>query len=97
MPSTGNQYYMVNDYFQGLPVTDFAIVEVYGDGSRNVLLVAGISGYATYYASQWLYQKTVDGTIRDYDVRVFVLRLDDADGNPESTPPTIIIQELVPA
>jgi len=95
VPSTVHSYSMINDYFQGEPVTDYAIVELYADGGRNVLLVAGISGFATYYASDWLQQKTVDGTIQQYDAQAIILKLYDADGDPISTPPTVTVMEQV--
>ena len=95
LPSTGSRYSMTNDYYQGpsKPVTDYAIVELYADGSRNVLLVAGISGYATYYASDWLQHETVDGTIQQYSAQAIILQLYDADGDPIATPPTITVIE----
>jgi len=93
--SNGHSFSMTNDYYQGLPVTDYAIVELHTDGSRNVLLVAGISGFATYHASKWLAQKTMDGTIRIYHAQAIILRLYDADGDPMASAPTITVQETV--
>jgi hypothetical protein len=94
VPSTGHRYSMTNDYYQGKPVTDYAIIELYADASgRNVLLVGGISGFATYYASKWLAAGTVDGTIQQYNAQAIILRLYDADGDPLASPPTITLQE----
>jgi hypothetical protein len=93
VPSTGHRYSMVNDYYQAKPVTDYAIVELHADGSRNVLLVAGISGFATYYACKWLAAATADGTIRTYDGQAIILKLYDADGDPLASSPTITVQE----
>lgn len=45
----------------------------------------GIGGYATHYACQRLAQKTIDGTIRTYNAQAIILKLYDADGNPEAT------------
>jgi hypothetical protein len=96
VPSTGHRYSMVNSYGGGKPVTDYAIIELYNDGDRNVLLVAGISGYATYYASKWLAAATVDGTIRGYNAQAIILKLYLAGGgDPLVTPPTITVQETV--
>jgi hypothetical protein len=91
--SNGHHYGVINGYYQRKPVTDYAIVELYKDGDRNVLLVAGISGYATYYASKWLSRATVDGTIQGYSAQAIILKLYDADGDPLATPPTITVQE----
>jgi hypothetical protein len=92
--STGHRYSMTNMYGGGQPVTDYAIIELYNDGGRNVLLVAGISGYATYYASKWLAAATVDGTIQQYNAQAIILKLYDPDGgDPLVTPPTITVQE----
>jgi hypothetical protein len=91
--STGNRYSIVNGYYQGKPVTDYAIVELYKDGGRNVLLVAGISGFATYYASKWLSTVTVDNTIRGYSAQAIILQFQDADGDPLTTPPTVTVIE----
>jgi len=95
VPSSGNSYSMTQDYYKGKEVTDYAIVELYADGGRNVLLVAGISGFATYYASKWLQQATVDATIQQYNAQAIILKLDDADGDPLASPPTTTIQETV--
>jgi len=92
--STGHHYSMTNMYGGGQPVTDYAIIELYNDGGRNVLLVAGLSGYATYYASKWLAAATVDGTIQQYNAQAIILKLYDPDGlDPLVTPPTITVQE----
>jgi hypothetical protein len=91
----GHKYTMTNDYYQGKPVTDYAIIELYKDGDRNILLVAGISGFATYYASKWLAEKTIDGTIRNYDARAIILKLYDPDGEPLTSPPEITVKETV--
>jgi len=96
VPSTTQHFYMTNMYGGGQPVTDYAIIELYNDGGRNVLLVAGLSGYATYYASKWLEQATVDGTIRNYNAQAIILKLYLAGGgDPLVTPPTITVQEQV--
>jgi hypothetical protein len=95
VPSTGHSYTMTNDYYQGKPVTDHAIVELYRDGDRNVLLVAGISGFATYYASKWLSDATLNGSIHAYNAQAIVLRLYDPDGDPLASPPTITVVETV--
>jgi hypothetical protein len=95
IPSNNHKYSMVNDYYQGKPVTDYAILELYKDGDRNILLVAGISGFATYYASKWLAEKTIDGTIRNYNAKAIILKLYDQDGDPLTTPPEITIIETI--
>lgn len=96
VPSTGDRFSKINDYWGGQPVTDYAIVELNVDGGRNVLLIAGISGYATFYASDWLKQRAVDGTIIQYNAQAIILKLYDADGgDPLVTPPTITVTEQV--
>ena len=47
---------MTNDYAQGLPVTDYAMILLHQDTAddRWVLIIAGLSGFSTKAAAEWL-------------------------------------------
>jgi hypothetical protein len=66
---SGGTYRKINDYFRGVPVTDYAVIELYHDveGNRYVLIVAGLSGFSTresakYFASRLLERVELSGT-----------------------------------
>lgn len=56
-------------------VTDYAIVELVWDeeNSRPVLLIAGISGYATKAACKWFHENAED--IISEEVHAFILEI----------------------
>jgi len=43
----------------------------------------------------WLQEKTVDETIQQYNAQAIILKLDDADGDPLASQPTISVIEQV--
>ena len=47
---------MTNDYAQGKVVTDYAMIVLHYDSAddRYVLIVAGLSGFSTKAAAEWL-------------------------------------------
>jgi hypothetical protein len=75
--SSTNEYRMTNDYGQGYPVTDYAMVTLHYDegDDRYVLIVAGLSGYATREAAGWL------SSLPDMDGAAVILELNDAEGD----------------
>ena len=88
--ATGNKYHMVNDYGQGKPVTDYAMIVFHYDSSdgRYVLIVAGLSGYSTYEAAKWLSNKpSMSG-------RAIILRITDNEG--DGTIENVEVIETVP-
>lgn len=52
--TSGNEYSMVNDYFQALPVTDYSYDTMLTDAGRQVRIIVGISGFATRDVSDLL-------------------------------------------
>jgi len=54
--ASDTKYRMVNDYSQGLPVTDYAMIVLHYDEAdgRYVLINAGLSGYSGWTAAEWL-------------------------------------------
>ncbi|MEM2668194.1 MAG: S8 family peptidase, partial [Candidatus Methanomethylicaceae archaeon] len=89
-PTTGNVYRMVNDYGQGLPVTDYAMIVLHYDhiDDRYLLLIAGLSGYSSSEAAKWLSSfPTMSG-------KAIILRMIDNEG--DGIIDTIEIAEIVP-
>jgi hypothetical protein len=84
---TGNVYSMKGSWGSG-PVQDYAAVTLRQDpaySNRAVLIVFGVSGYATRYASEWLASKILDGSISSFGNRDgLVLKITDSDGNPDT-------------
>jgi hypothetical protein len=75
--SSGIDYRMDNDYGQGVPVTDYAMVTLYHDTpeARWVLVVAGLSGYSTREAATWLSE------LPSMDGNAIILEMYDAEGD----------------
>jgi len=95
---SGKYYNMTNDYWQGKPVTDYAMIElIYDDFSGTykgvVLIIAGLSGYSTFHAAKWL-SENLD-IIRDtYKGSVaLILKMYDPEG--DGTPATIEVIEAI--
>jgi hypothetical protein len=72
-------YRMDNDYGQGIPVTDYAMISLYHDHPDNrwALIVAGLSGYSTREAARWL------SGFPTMDCEAVILRLIDDQGDGE--------------
>jgi hypothetical protein len=75
--ATATKYRMVNDYSQGLTVTDYAMILLHYDEAdgRYVLIISGLSGYAGWTAAKWFSTlPTMSGT-------AIILRLYDEQGD----------------
>jgi hypothetical protein len=84
---TGNKYRMINEYFQGKDVTDYAMIVLYKDIDRYVLISAGLSGFSTRAASEWLSQ------MPQMSGMGIILKLYDPDGDGKNH--IITIEEIV--
>jgi hypothetical protein len=78
---SGGTYRMINDYFKGVPVIDYAVIELYHDveSDRYILIVAGLSGFSTresakYLATSLLQHTTLNG-------KAVILELYDKEGD----------------
>jgi hypothetical protein len=77
VPASGSVYRMTNDYGQGLPVTDYAMIVLHYDNmdDRYVLLIAGLSGYSSSQAAGWL------SNFPKMSGRAVILRMIDNEGD----------------
>jgi len=73
----------------GGPVTDYAIIQLYNDEGRPVLLVAGLSGWATQLACTYLSETIASGNPPPHAYGI-VLRIADENGDPLSADCEII-------
>lgn len=89
--ATGNSYSMSGDYFKGTSVIDFAYVALYYDSAneRWVVVVAGISGFATRAICDILSSQTIS-----ISGSGLVVRLSDYQG--DTTYELVEIVETVP-
>ncbi|MEM2169722.1 MAG: S8 family serine peptidase [Candidatus Bathyarchaeia archaeon] len=89
-PVSGNIYRMVNDYGQGVDVIDYAMIVLHYDPADNryVLIIAGLSGYATMEAGKWLAQTP------NLTGRAIILRFIDYSG--DAIIDQIEIAEIIP-
>ena len=90
-PVSGLKYRMVNDYGQGLPVTDYAMIVLHYDymDDRYLLLISGLSGYSTSEASKWISGfPTMSGI-------AVILRMVDNEG--DGIMDSVEVAEIVPA
>ena len=88
--ASGMKYRMENDYYQGKPVTDYAMIVGYNDveDGRYVIIVAGLSGFSTWNAAKWLSENM------QIDCSAVILRLYDENG--DTIPEEITIAEIIP-
>jgi hypothetical protein len=88
--ATGSKYRMVNDYGQGKPVTDYAMIVLHYDNmdNRYVLLIAGLSGYSTSEAAKWL------SSYPNISGRAVILKMTDNEG--DGIIDSIEIAEIIP-
>jgi hypothetical protein len=75
--ATGTKYRMINDYGQGKPVTDYAMIVLHYDNvdNRYVLIIAGLSGYSTSEAAKWL------SSYPNISGRAVILKMTDNEGD----------------
>jgi hypothetical protein len=87
--ATEKYYRMINDYGQGQPVTDYAMITLHYDSQddRYVLMVAGLSGYSTRKAAGWL------SNLPQMEGAAMILELYDSEGDGQIE--NIIIKEII--